>query len=436
MPQTIPQIVSPLPGELDRVPVFHSNSPELVLNSGILLSTFPATAKKTQQAHLNYAVEGKFALFFHHCTDSGKTAKPQTLYLGVLLGNSSHRPITVSGLGGASYATKPDAPFVVLDPVLANDDKIYYAGPGDRVALDLLTDHDDQGQESKDYNGSKQNIVLQAGETRLFKSFDLPKGFVLTPLNGRTGQFYFDADGPVHLAVVAAFAEPGLFFSERPPEAQHFIDILSEGSLVTPRDKTPTIPGATGDLIYGRVAGVAAGASWNGTVANNDAESFDIKVGQTFSFPLCTVIGGTLGTDQIQSASILCRYDDTAYQSHGNFGVIYNLNLPVRNADSVPVIIELAFQSPLKTSNSSVSLKFAGQSEKTVFRGTVKFEWTDSEQISQTKLFHLVQYQGMVGPPLLKLAIEPGLIQSVNFSFIYPADCTPPHILTVSAKAN
>lgn len=428
MPQAIPQIVSRLPGELDRVPVFHSNSPELVLNSGILLSTFPATAKKSAPAHLNYAVEGKFALFLHHSTDSGKTVKPQTLYLGVLLGNGSNQPITVSILGGASYATKPDAPFVVLDPVLANDDKIHYAGPGDRVALTMLTDQDDQE--------SKRNIVMQAGEVRLFKSFDLPKGFILTPLNGRTGLFYFNADGPVHLAVVSAFAEPGLFFSERPPEAQHFSDILTEGSLVTPRDKTPTVPGAGGDLIYGRVAGVAAGASWNGTIANNDAGSFDINVGQTFSFPLSTVTGGTLGTDQIQSAPLLCRYDDTAYQSHGNFGVFYKLKLPLRNADSVPTIIELAFQSPLKNSNSSVSLKFASQSEKTVFRGTVKFEWTDSEQVSQTRLFHLVQYQGMVGPPLLELAIAPGRLQLVDFSIIYPADCTPPHVLTVSAKAN
>ncbi|MEO0378360.1 MAG: DUF3370 family protein, partial [Cyanobacteria bacterium P01_A01_bin.17] len=35
------QDVRALPGELDSFPVFNSNSPELVLSEGILLSTFP-----------------------------------------------------------------------------------------------------------------------------------------------------------------------------------------------------------------------------------------------------------------------------------------------------------------------------------------------------------------------------------------------------------
>lgn len=36
-----PQVVRPLPGSLDKIPVFNSNSPELVQTEGILLSTFP-----------------------------------------------------------------------------------------------------------------------------------------------------------------------------------------------------------------------------------------------------------------------------------------------------------------------------------------------------------------------------------------------------------
>jgi len=43
--QVRPQSVRPLPGGLDRVPTFNSNSPELVRTGGILLSTFPPSGK-------------------------------------------------------------------------------------------------------------------------------------------------------------------------------------------------------------------------------------------------------------------------------------------------------------------------------------------------------------------------------------------------------
>jgi len=67
-PEEILQIqsVRPLPGKLDSVPVFNSNSPELVLKEGILLSTFPATGKKVTSAHLDFPLRGQFDIFAHH----------------------------------------------------------------------------------------------------------------------------------------------------------------------------------------------------------------------------------------------------------------------------------------------------------------------------------------------------------------------------------
>jgi hypothetical protein len=47
-----PQEVRPLPGKLDIIPTFNSNSPELVTTEGILLSTFPPDGKQVQEAHL------------------------------------------------------------------------------------------------------------------------------------------------------------------------------------------------------------------------------------------------------------------------------------------------------------------------------------------------------------------------------------------------
>ena len=52
--------VRPLPGSLDDVPVFNSNSPEVVQQNGILLSTFPKEDMAYPDAHLDYAFDGRF----------------------------------------------------------------------------------------------------------------------------------------------------------------------------------------------------------------------------------------------------------------------------------------------------------------------------------------------------------------------------------------
>jgi hypothetical protein len=49
-PQIIvqPGEIRPLPGKLDNIPVFNSNSPEWIKNEGILLSTSPPVTRKPQ----------------------------------------------------------------------------------------------------------------------------------------------------------------------------------------------------------------------------------------------------------------------------------------------------------------------------------------------------------------------------------------------------
>jgi hypothetical protein len=81
-PQEIVQAgeVRSLPGKLDTVPVFNSNSPEWIKAEGILLSTFPSNGKKTPAAHLNFPFQGRFDLFAHHYTHTPKDL--QTLYIG------------------------------------------------------------------------------------------------------------------------------------------------------------------------------------------------------------------------------------------------------------------------------------------------------------------------------------------------------------------
>ena len=109
-----PVQVRPLPNQLDQVPVFNSNSPELLLGEGILLSTFPPQEKSFPSAHLNYAFQGRFDIFAHHIARGNFPDNLRTLYLGILLHNPSPNPVTVKILQGASYLSQPDAAFIDL----------------------------------------------------------------------------------------------------------------------------------------------------------------------------------------------------------------------------------------------------------------------------------------------------------------------------------
>jgi len=120
-PQIIvqPQPVRALPGQLDNVPMFNSNSPEWVKTEGILLSTFPPTGKTVSSAHLNFPFQGRFDLFVHHQTHTPKDL--QTFYLGVILHNPGKQSVTVDVLQAASYLTQ-DAPYITLPHYVENSE--------------------------------------------------------------------------------------------------------------------------------------------------------------------------------------------------------------------------------------------------------------------------------------------------------------------------
>jgi hypothetical protein len=75
------QEVRQLPGQLNDVLVFNSNSPEVVEKEGILLSTFPGKGKRYPIAHLNHPLQGRFDVFTHHIarqTDPNREPTPRT----------------------------------------------------------------------------------------------------------------------------------------------------------------------------------------------------------------------------------------------------------------------------------------------------------------------------------------------------------------------
>jgi hypothetical protein len=426
-PQEIltPQKIRVLPGQLDNILVFNSNSPELVLQEGILLSTFPKAGQKTPKAHLERTFSGRFDIFTHHIARGSETDQ-RTLYHAVVAYNPGSKPVSVDTLQGASYLSQPDAPFIELPAATMNNDSgNVYAGPGSRGASDIL-----RGRRQAIFPAS---IVIPPGESRLIFNLPISVKGLEPPLNGRSTILRMHSTGPIYLASLALFAKTDAAGEERAPSLAEWLDVVQNGALSSPRDKVPTPIGAPGGLIYGRVAGVSQGAQWNGYVTDPNQRELKIpEPGQAFSYGIATLYRGTLGTGQNQSAKMLDRYDDTAYEAHGNYAVQYALTLPLVNSTDREQTVQLTFETPLKREDTQDGLRFYNPLPKnTFFRGTVRFMYNDDRNIPQTRYFHLVHKRGQQGDPLVTLKMPPGDRRLVRFDVVYPADATPPQVLTV-----
>ena len=89
-------LVLPLPGQLNRELMVNDNNPEVVSDSGILLSTFAAQGKAHPGAHLDVPLSGSFELFSHHVFAGKGQAPNSTLWLAVVVGNRSSQPVPAS----------------------------------------------------------------------------------------------------------------------------------------------------------------------------------------------------------------------------------------------------------------------------------------------------------------------------------------------------
>lgn len=424
------QSVRPLPGTLDAIPVFNSNSPELVLKEGILLSTFPATGKKVTSAHLDFPLRGRFDIFAHHIAKADPPENLRSLYLGIILHNPGSQPVTVNILQGASYLSQPDAPFKELPSVVANDLGIVFSGPGSRVMSDIL-------------RGIRQDIfppqiVIPPGESQMLLNLPIPVKELTPPLNGRSTYLRLRSNGNIYAASLAMFARINTDGSERSPNLTEWQDLLNNGELSTPRDKVPTpIEGNNKPTIYGRVAGISRGSQWRADVVDEPKSKYLTipQPGAAFSYGLSTLHGGTFGTNQIQTAPMLVRYPDTAYYAHGNYGIQYSLQLPLYNNTQDEQTVSVTLQTPLKENQLSKSgLRFLNSPARQVFfRGTVRLRYQKQGKW-QNKFVHLVQKRGQTGESLVSLNIKPGDMSLVQVDFLYPPDASPPQVLTVSTQ--
>jgi len=427
----VPQEMRVLPGQLDAVPVLNSNNPELVQEEGILLSTFPPQGKATPSAHLNLPFQGRFDVFAHHVAKAKTADDLRTLYLGVLLFNPGKQPVRIDVLQAASYLSQPDAPFIDLPPYVDNPLGTVYAGPGSRAMGDVL-----RGRRQSEFPAQ---LVIPPGASQLLMNLPIPVRPLTPPLNGRSTLIRLWSSGPVYAASLALFAKPTPDGGERPPSLDEWQLVLEKGGRAGPQDVISSPPEQrTGAFEYGRVAGVSLGSRWRGQVVDPQATPANWylslpQLDQAFSYGLSTLTIGTLGTGQVQTAKMLVRYPQTAYEAHGNYAIEYNLTLPLRNTTNQTQRVAIALETPIKEDRLSKNgLRFFNPPARQVFfRGTVRLRFNDDSNLPQTRYVHLVQRRGQQGEPLAILTLKPGDHRLVQFDFLYPPDATPPQILTV-----
>ena len=435
-PQSAPtelrrQRVEPLPGSLDGVLLVNDNNPELILSEGILLSGFDpgrgwdGRPLGVSDAHLNVPLSGGFELFSHHVFAGKPERLDSTLWLAVVGAPRGPAAVKLRLRGGstalsqATAAGQSAAPFLPLPPLMLQEStQPVWSGPGSRVATELL-----QRSRSPELPGEWS---LPAGMLTPLVVLPLPVRGLDPLLNGRNLQLRLASEAPIDLAVLAAFGP-----NDRPPEAAVWSRIL-DGPL-SPKEHQPTPRGASGPMIYSRVSGVQVGGTWRGRITDPGSPVLAASRAP-ISWPISSLAKGSLGTAQVQTAELKAFYPGTAWAAHGNYGVTYDLNLPLRNDTAAPVKLQLALESPLKHDQPLGGLRFrVTPSPAVVFRGTVEVAGLDGAEGRPVgrQAFHLVQRAGQQGPALGTVSLAPGQERTLQVRLIYPADATPPQVLSL-----
>ncbi|WP_094559755.1 DUF3370 domain-containing protein [Synechococcus sp. 8F6] len=430
-----PQTVAPLSGGLDRVLLVNDNNPELIREPGILLSTFPGSGRGVPSAHLDVVLNGRFDLFSHHVYAGKPESLDSTLWLAVLAAPRGPEPVMLKLLSGStalSQAVEPGqagAPFLPLPALMAQGSTPVWAGPGSRVATELLA-----RQRSPQLPAS---WTLPPGAPRTLVVLPLPVRGLDPLLNGLNLQMRLESSGPVSLATLAAFGS-----GNQPPPASTWAALL-EGGL-SPREHAPTPRGSKGGMVYSRVSGVQVGSVWRSRLTDPGQNWLSVRRAP-ISWPISSLERGTLGTGQVQTAELQAFYPGTAWAAHGNYGVEYDLSIPLRNDTTQPVALLLALESPIKGDAAAGGLRFhsiggiTSGSRPVMFRGTVEVTGLDGTpspsgapgRPAGRRSFHLVQRAGEPSPPLGTVSLAPGASRQLQVRLIYPADATPPQVLSL-----
>ncbi|MEM9246346.1 MAG: DUF3370 domain-containing protein, partial [Cyanobacteria bacterium P01_F01_bin.153] len=344
--------------------------------------------------------------------------------------NPGTTPVTVHTLQGASYLSQPDAPFIQLPAIAPNPDSTVYSGPGSR-AMDRVLRGERQ-------DNLPATVEIPPGEFRMLLNLPIPIAPLEPPINGRSTFLRLRSTGPVYVASLAEFANVNANGDEQAPTLDQWRNLLVTGELSAPRDRAPTPPDKPGGIIYGRVGGIARGSQWRGTITDEpEGDRLTIPApGDYVSYGLSLLRGGRMGTGQNQTAEMIARYPDTAYEAHGNYAIQYALKLPLHNPSDVPRTVQLRLETPIKfdefTGSVITGLRFFDPlPNRTFFRGTVRVRYTDRNGHPKTHYTHLVQKRGQADGRLATFVMPPNSQQIASVDFLYPPDATPPQVLTV-----
>lgn len=445
-----PQTLRPLPGRLNQTLLFNDNNPESIKANGILLSTFSPAGRSRPQAHLDQRFTGHFTVFSHHVY-----ARPNhgaaTAWLALLAGNAADQPVTITAPQAATALSQPDAPFLPLPSLLEENLNLdgdhgdtptrsahaplsvvaaarldqeplrrglggrgaIYAGPGSRVAGALL-----RGHSTADLPSSWQ---LPPHSTQALLLLPIPTTHLDPPVNGRTTQLRLHSSGPVALAMVVAL-------QDEPPDPSTLLGLL-DGPL-SPKGHQPTPPGHGGGIVYSRVSGVQRGTRWQARLTDPGRAVLSVRSAPV-GWPVSALVGGTMATGQVQTPPLETFYPGTAWAAHGNYGVEYHLTLPLLNDTPEPVTLQLALESPQEREPQAgvVSLVAPSLNTPVRFRGPVAVQGLDGPP--GERVFHLVQRRGQPGPLLGTVTLAPGEERTVLVRLVYPADATPPQVLSL-----
>jgi hypothetical protein len=370
------------------------------------------------------ALDGRFDLFSHHVYAGKPETLSSTLWLAVLAQPRGTAPVQLNLLEGSTALSQSldpamaGAPFLPLPPLLAEGLTPAWAGPGSRVASELL-----KRQRSPEL---PRTWTLEPGQTSTLVVLPLPVRGLDPLLNGRNLQLRLESDGPVSLATLAAFGP-----LDQPPATDSWAALLDGG--LSPKEHEPTPRGAPGRMIYSRVSGVQEGSVWRGTITS-PGRSWLSTDAAPISWPIASLERGRLGSDQVQTAELKAFYPGTAWAAHGNYGVEYDLTIPLRNTGSQPLQLQLAFESPIKTDRPLGGLSFNATPVRAVmFRGPIEVAGLDGVggRPAGRRRFHLVQRAGDRSEPLGTVTLAPGASRHLRVRLIYPADATPPQVLSL-----
>ena len=386
------QRAKPLNGSFNRVPVLHSNQPEIVKGPGILVTTAPGTsiAAETNRPLRNaqFTFNGDFGVHMHHkyypsdAKKLGGRKKRGLLTLGLIAINPGERPVTLTFSSG-SVKNSFEAPYLPnnLMGVKPLGKRPWNTGPGDATAVQMLREELDRKL--------RPSIVIPPRSSKVVVSTDLPaRGIANGLLQGRS-------DGPFQLAVVAA---------EEKQSEQALLSVLRRGRLAPGRIYLNRIREIQSGEVFSRVAGVAIGDTYAASI-DHDLNQGPLHV------PLTSTSRHHFGTRDVQVNPLTTRMVDSALNNVGTYGVRYDVTLNLKGQGAHQLVM----------SHPVVS----GKKPFTAFRGSIRIQQGDAVEEVHVGL------RAGESLPLSDLRLKEGDNNPVKVSLVYPADATPGHLLSV-----